>query len=90
MALTKGNLRRIANGGVAASGTSPGVYSLVTTDDWATVNAAGYFNTAADVLEKGDQIIATLDVDATPQLRMLVVTDVSAGVVSIAQVVNTA
>jgi|GEM_PF-2712138 len=88
MALAKGNLRRIANGGVAANDTSPGVYSLVTNDDWVTVNAAGYFNSVADILEKGDQIIATVDVDATPQLRLLVVTDVTGGVVSIAQVVN--
>ena len=88
MALQAGNLKRIANGGVAANGTSPGVYSLVTTDDWATVNAAGYFNSVADVLEKGDVIICALDVDATPQARMLVVTDVSGGAVTVAQVTN--
>ncbi|WP_057464470.1 hypothetical protein [Pseudovibrio sp. POLY-S9] len=59
-------------------------HGYLTVDDAATVEANGYFNDAADMLIKGDQIDATLDVDALPRLKCYVVTSVADGVVQIA------
>ncbi|SFT67144.1 hypothetical protein SAMN05444141_102670 [Pseudovibrio denitrificans] len=59
-------------------------YGYVTVDDAAAVEANGYFNSVADRLSVGDQIDASLDVDATASLKCYVVTSVTGGVVQIA------
>lgn len=41
-------------GGQAKAGNAPQMWSYSTTDAIATVNTAGYFNSAADLLKVGD------------------------------------
>ncbi|MDD7908676.1 hypothetical protein PUV47_01995 [Pseudovibrio exalbescens] len=85
MAQLKG-LNKITHVGVA--GVGPGsvrnLWGYVTADNLATVGAAGYFNDFAEWMTKGDQLMVTCDVDATPVLRHYVVTAVSASSVTIA------
>ncbi len=49
-------------------------HTIVTTDDAAAFQAAAALNILAPHLTKGDQINATLDVDATPVRKGYVVT----------------
>jgi hypothetical protein len=68
MAYAASGLKMIAAGG--AVGTAPGnvknKYFYASNDTAATVEGAGYFNSAAGLLNVGDQIDCSLDVDGTP------------------------
>lgn len=44
-----------------------------TIDPAATVDSAGYFNSAADMLRSGDMILANLDTGGTPSAGLFVV-----------------
>ncbi|RIY03261.1 hypothetical protein D3218_00350 [Aureimonas flava] len=61
-------------------------YVYSTPDAAATVSAAGYWNGAAvpQNLKKGDRIACSVNVDATPAMLNLIVTDVANGVVTVA------
>lgn len=50
----------------------------------AAVTGAGYFNTAVDMMQKGDLIIANLDTDGTPSTKFYVVTGATGGTVTVA------
>lgn len=73
---------------VGSIGTGAGsvrkVFSYITNDDAATVQAAGYFNSVASSFAVGDVVIASLDLDGTPLAKMYVVTAASASAVTIA------
>lgn len=61
------------------------LFLYATDDAAAVVETAGYFNTAREQLQKGDQISASLAVSGTPVLKHYVVTaSPSAGNVTIA------
>ena len=65
-------------------------WSYVTNDDHATVAAAGYFNGFRAALGKGDRVVASVDMDGTPQLRLYMFNAVPAtGNVTVVQVNNT-
>lgn len=66
------------------AGANLGVHKYVTNDDTAAVETTGYFNSLATRLKKGDHIDMTLDLDGTIMRRNYVVTDIAAGVVTIA------
>lgn len=66
------------------AGANLGVHKYVTNDDTAGVETTGYFNALATRLKKGDHIDMTLDLDGTIMRRNYVVTDIAAGVVTIA------
>ena len=53
-----------------------------TTDD-SSIEGAGYFNSAADMLNENDLIIANIDTDGTPATTFYVVSGVSGGTVTI-------
>ena len=50
-------------GGNSRAGTAPAMWTYTTTDNTATMNTAGYFNTASDLLKVGD-IMFLYDSDA--------------------------
>lgn len=54
----------------AASSRSARDWRYLTNDDHATVSAAGYFNAHRAHLGVGDTVLASLDLDATPALRL--------------------
>lgn len=66
---------------VGPSGTSPRMWIYSTTDAIATVNTAGYFNGAADLLTVRD-IIFVVDT-ATPATHIVSVLSNAAGVVDV-------
>lgn len=66
------------------SGSVKKLFSYVTNDDAATVQAAGYFNSVAAQFSVGDVIIASLDLDGSPLMKNYVVTAASATAVTIA------
>lgn len=68
----------------AAAGSNVCLHGYVTNDDTAAVIAAGYFNSIGARLKKGDIIMCSLDNDGTPMLRNYLVSNVAAGVVTIA------
>ncbi|NDV87042.1 hypothetical protein GTW51_10045 [Aurantimonas aggregata] len=61
-------------------------YAYSTTEAAATINAAGYFNDGLTKfnLKKGDRIFCSVAVDGTPAMLDLIVTNVAAGVVTVA------
>ena len=61
------------------------LWHYTSTDDAATVTGTGYFNTAADMLRKGDLIIANLNTGATQQNKHYFVSSSASGVVTIAE-----
>lgn len=61
------------------------IFSFVTNDDAATVEAGGYFNSAASQFSIGDVIIASLDLDSTPAGKLYIVTAKTATTVTIAK-----
>lgn len=63
MAFVRANLSPI--GGQSTKGRSGQVWFYWTADATATVDTAGYFNGAADVLQVGDLIIRTSFTDGT-------------------------
>lgn len=74
---------------MAAAGTRhASVWFYSTTD--ADVTGAGYFNAAAPDMQKGDVIIAAANVgSATPIARVLIVRDVTATTVTVANLSTT-
>lgn len=62
MAFDAGNLTRLAGG----SGVS--LWHYTTTDAIATVNTAGYFNSAAGMMKVNDVIIAVTSTGGTPAI----------------------
>jgi hypothetical protein len=77
MALTLDNWRRGREIGYVTIGAVKQLnyqHTLVTTDDASAVQSAAALNILAPYLNKGDQIDATLDVDATPVRKNYVVT----------------
>lgn len=68
------------------AGTNLGKHVYCTDDDTAAVQTAGYFNALATYkwVKKGDQIDCSLDLDGTPTRRNYIVTNVAAGVVTVA------
>ncbi|MBR9970812.1 hypothetical protein [Magnetospirillum sulfuroxidans] len=59
-------------------------WNYVTTDTAATVDTAGYFNSASSVLKVGDRIHANVDTGGTPAYGTFVVLSNAAGVVDVA------
>ena len=53
------------------------------TDD-AVVTTSNYFDSAADMVNPNDLIIATVDTDGTPATQFYIVSAVSGGVVTVA------
>lgn len=80
MAFNQDGLKLIAPGGTIAatypdSGTTRNVYHYITNDDLATVLADAYFDgVASDPLLAGDIILASVDIDGSPQAVALAVT----------------
>jgi len=60
------------------------IWSYVTGDAAATVDGAGYFNSAGTLLSKGDIIFGVAVVGGTPVLKARVVTAAASGAVSTA------
>lgn len=64
-------------------------WRYVTNDDHATVAAAGYFNNHRAFIGVGDTVLASVDLDGTPQLRLYMFNAVPAsGNVTVVQVNN--
>lgn len=59
------------------------LWHYTTTDNNAAITAAGYFNSAADMLRKGDLIIANVDTGGTQANKQYFVGNVTGGVVTI-------
>lgn len=76
MAFDVGGLIAIATGAaVAGSGTRGTIYHYATNDADTVVEADGYFDGALDDgLNKGDVIIANIDMDGTPEGKNYLVT----------------
>ena len=60
------------------------LWHFKTTDDALTVAGANYFNNAADMMNVNDLIITNVDIDGTPATQFYIVTDITAGAVTIA------
>jgi len=50
---------------------TPSAFDYKTEDDLAAVTVVGYFNDIYDIVKVNDNIVATLDVDATPTIKVL-------------------
>lgn len=59
------------------------LWHYATPDLSTEVDAAGYFNDAADMLRKGDMIMANVDTDGSPAAGIYLVNDVAAGAVDV-------
>lgn len=59
------------------------LYHYTTPDTAATVDTAGYFNSASTQLRVGDRIMASVDTDGTPGYGDFVVLSNSGGVVDV-------
>ena len=68
-------------GGQAKAGTAPQMWAYTSADAIATVNTAGYFNDASDVLKVGDLIY--VHDSATPTANLVVVLSNASGVVDV-------
>jgi len=68
-------------GGQAKAGSAPQMWSYTTTDAIATVNTAGYFNDASDVLKVGD-LMYVYD-SSTPTASLVIVLSNASGVVDV-------
>ena len=60
------------------------LWHYTSTDNNAAVIAASYFNSASDMLRKGDLIIANVDTGGTQANKQYFVSNVASGVVTIA------
>ncbi len=60
------------------------LWHYTSVDNTATIAAAGYFNSAADMLRVGDLIIINIDTDGTPSTKFYVVTANTGSAVTIA------
>jgi len=68
-------------GGQSKAGSAPQMWSYTTTDAIATVNTAGYFNDASDVLKVGD-LMYVYDSN-TPTASLVIVLSNASGVVDV-------
>lgn len=59
------------------------LWHYTSTDAASDIEAADYFNDAADILRANDLIVANVDTDGTVGSRIFGVSDVSAGVVTL-------
>lgn len=73
MAFSEAGLKVIANGGAigAGAGSVKKIWDYVTNDADTVVETDGYFDATA--LNKGDKILASLDVDGTPEIKTYIV-----------------
>jgi hypothetical protein len=84
-----GTIRRIGEGvsyGTGATAKQLTDWRLATNDDNATIIAAGYFNPLAGVMQVGEFIYASVDLDGAAQGREYIVTANTGAVVTIAAV----
>lgn len=86
MAFDQKGLARVQSTGSVGvgAGSVKSVCHYATNDDAAAVQAAGYFDPAAGILVVGDVIIASLDLDGAPALKIYMVTANTGTVVTIA------
>lgn len=73
---TGGTIRRFGQGVSYGSGTSAiqlADWRLATAEDRAAVETAGYFNGLAEISKIGETIMASLDLDGTPQLQFYMI-----------------
>ena len=85
---TNGHIRRTNEG--VSYGTGANIrqlcdWRLVCDDDEAGVETAGYFNSLAGVIQKGELIFCTLDMDATPIGKIYIVTANTGTAVTVAE-----
>lgn len=59
------------------------LWHYVTVDAADVVDAAGYFNAAADMLRVGDIIVANIDTGSTPKAGLFLVSQAASGVVDV-------
>lgn len=59
------------------------LWHYVTADAAASVDTAGYFNAAADMLRVGDIIIANVETAAAPKAGLFLVSQAASGVVDV-------
>ncbi len=60
------------------------LWHYTTIDTAITVDTAGYFNTASDMVRIGDMVMANTDTDGTPGSGIFLVNANAAGVVDVA------
>ena len=80
MAYDKDGLLNVATGGAISTGEDSvkSIHHYATNDTLAVVEAANYFDDAADFLSPGDIIIVSGDVDGTPWTQQYLVASISA------------
>ena len=78
MAFTASNLS------VLAYANNFTLWHYTTVDAALTIEAAGYFDKAVDMLRVNDLMIINSDTDGTPATKFYIVTDISSGVVTVA------
>ena len=79
MAYSKTGLQPI--GGRGKAGTAPQMWSYTSADAIATVNTAGYFNDASDLLKVGD--LMYIHDSATPTGSLVIVLSNASGIVDV-------
>lgn len=60
------------------------LWHYTTADAAASVDSAGYFNAAADMLRAGDIVIANVDTESTPKAGLFFIAQAANGVVDTA------
>lgn len=60
------------------------LWHFKTADDSISVEGAGYFNNAADMMNENDLIITNVDTDGVPVTQFYIVSDITSGVVTVA------
>lgn len=82
MTFTAAGMKRLTHiGAIGTGGASVrSLWSYVTNDDAATLETANYFDEFLSEFRLGDQIIASIDLDGTPTIRVYVVTSVTSHV----------
>ena len=85
MAFSNDGLRRLTHGGVTAAGSGNvvSIWHYATNDADTVVEADGYFDSVSEQMSTGDIIMASLDLDGTPELKSYIAT-VTTGDVAIA------
>ena len=79
MAFIKTDLHAIGG----TTGSAPTLFSYTTADTIATVNTAGYFNDASQVLSVNDVILVASSTGGTPVVTITYVNSNAAGVVDV-------
>lgn len=86
---TEGTIRRFGQGVTYGTGTSAKQlqdWRLATKADNAAVIAAGYFDTLAPVMQVGELIFASIDLDGTPAGKVYMVTANTGSAVTVASI----